>query len=274
MAAFESAYFGAPAAKRKAARKRRRARMKKKLGTAKFRKRMFSRLVDRYVKAKEDGNTEVQGKVDKRIQQKIRRKPALAKTKAGMKYLAARGGTAALVNSEFEPSTGVSAADSPEGEVVDGFGAYNPFAGRSDGLQKFLIFGGYAALAAGFLSKGKTRKSGYTAGIGMLAAAFVRSQMSKKDDQIAQAAGFSGFGAAHAMANPHCPSGMGGYGELEIMDGFGELEVMDGYGGAHDMGAMHENPMHTATYGAGVGGVAAFGGYGAYGVRDFDMEEV
>ena len=156
MPAFETAYFGAPGAKRRAARKARRARMKKKLGTAKFRARMFQRLVARYVKAKADGKTDVMARIDRRLQRKISRKPALAKTKAGMTYLKARGGTAALVNSQFEPSTGVSAADSPEGEVVDGFGAYNPFAGKSDGLQKFLIFGGYAALAAGFLGKGKT----------------------------------------------------------------------------------------------------------------------
>jgi len=216
-----------------------------------------------------------------------------------------------VVPTVYSPATGYPQADSPQGAVfspsifedqsMNGYGNIGNtfYSNTDDTIQRVLVIGGGLSLLAGFFGKGaKMRKQAKTAGIAMVAAAFVRNRMAQQDDETAQAAGFGSYGEM-----------MDGYGQSIIADmplgktlakrreiqarraaggkggGFAgrrlvslrkklaecraKVAELEG-GSTAGFGAMHVNPMHYAAYGR-PGGVAAFG---AYGVRDFDIESV
>lgn len=239
----------------------------------------FGRLVKRYIKATQAGNTNRAARLERRIQRMCQRKPQLKMTRAYRAFIRARGYTTgqaapqsmSAIPETYSPQFDQSAADSAEGEVIDypdeyedlpdededyemdGYGQFGMMQ-NVDKMTKFYVAGGLGLLAFGQFTKQtkKNKKMISNVGLAAVGVGVLTHFFKAKKNEAAMGL----LGAMHE--NPHC---MNGYGELEIMDGFGELEIMDGFG------AMHENPMHYASQGMS-GNAAAFGGYGELEIMD------
>lgn len=237
--------------------KRRKMRKMRKQMKRMGRKRLmmiFRKLVRAHLKAMRKGDILRAGMLAQRIMKMVKRNPPLKRTKAFKKFRMARAAGGGVEKrmprrggipnrfDTYSPSFD-DAEDSAEGMVeddpedfedevdedmdydMDGFGAFDFRMSQHDMLNRALLIGGYASIAAGAFKLGKMtkkrQKQALGTGMALVGVAFLRNMMAKREAEAA-----AGFGVMQ-LDNPHC---MNGYGELEIMDGFGELEIMDGFG--------------------------------------------
>jgi hypothetical protein len=86
-------------------------------------------------------------------------------------------------------------------------------------ISRPALLGGVGALAGYMMGKTKKQKGSLAVGYGAVGAVIGTISDKMAEKTTAEAVEAAGFGMMHE--NPHCPTGMNGYGELEIMDGYG-----------------------------------------------------
>jgi hypothetical protein len=198
----------------------------------------FARLVKRYILAKQNGDDRKATLLARRITRLANGKPRLQKTRAYAAFIRTRGYTTGRAAPQsvsaiplvYSPSTGQSAADSAEGEVVDYPDSYEDLPDEDEDYS----MDGYGMMG-GFAQRDMLDKL-YMIGFAGGAAAAVAGKTKKMKKQGQMVAAVSGglFLLKHIMTRQKTEAVVGALGELEIMDNpahYGELEIMDGYGG-------------------------------------------